>query len=66
MGNGNPSKLDRWRAKYGAIVIALTCLLSLINGWGNSWILTAILGLGVLVCGTIGVFDIKLAMNEKR
>jgi len=57
--NENPSKLEKWRGKYGALIIALTCLCSVIISWGNNWILTGILGLGVLFCGTIGIFDIR-------
>ncbi|USK39629.1 hypothetical protein LIS77_03610 [Cytobacillus firmus] len=50
--------MDKWRAKYGAIVIAFSCLLSLISSWGKNWILTGVLGLGVFLCGAIGFFDI--------
>ncbi|WP_260508257.1 hypothetical protein [Cytobacillus firmus] len=44
MSNENNSKLEKWRAKYGALFIALGCLFSLINSWGKNWILTGILG----------------------
>ncbi|MDF2038470.1 hypothetical protein P2R12_16040 [Cytobacillus oceanisediminis] len=66
MSNDNHSKLEKWRAKYGVLVIALGCLFSVINSWGNNWILTGILGLSVLICGTIGIFDIKRAITEKN
>lgn len=65
MSNGSSSKSKKWRAKYGALVIALTCLCSLIISWENNWILTGILGLGVLINGTIGIFDIKRSLAEK-
>ncbi|MFC3039682.1 hypothetical protein ACFOGI_05405 [Virgibacillus xinjiangensis] len=66
MDKGNPSKLEKWREKYAALVVASTCFISLINSWGNNWVLTGILGLGVLVCGTIGVFDIKRAIQTRN
>ncbi|KAA0542761.1 hypothetical protein FZW96_21140 [Bacillus sp. BGMRC 2118] len=64
--NENKLKLEKWRAKYGAFIIALSCLCSVIISWGNNWILTGILGLGVLFCGTIGIFDIRRAMTKNR
>lgn len=66
LSDGNPTKLEKWRVNYGAIVIALCCLCSLIISWGNNWILTGFLGLGVLVCGTIGIFDIKQSITKKN
>ncbi|KKE80107.1 MULTISPECIES: hypothetical protein [Bacillaceae] len=63
MSNEGTSKFTKWREKYGVLVIALSCLLSAITSWGKSWILTGILVLGVLVCGTIGIFNIK---NERK
>ncbi|WP_339230065.1 hypothetical protein NSQ77_07700 [Oceanobacillus sp. FSL K6-2867] len=66
MSNDSSSKLAKWREKYGAIVIALSCLLSAITIWGGNWILTGILVLGVLICGTIGVFDVKRAITKKN
>ncbi|PFG12253.1 hypothetical protein ATG70_0430 [Bacillus sp. es.036] len=59
------SKLDRWRAKFGVLAIALSCLLTAINSWGQNWILTSVLSLGALVCGIIGFFDMKRT-NEKE
>ncbi|MGN7409033.1 hypothetical protein [Sporosarcina sp. SAFN-010] len=65
--NEQSSKLDKWRGQYGALVIAFTCLIVLITGWGNNWILTGVLGLGVLVCGTIGFFDLRRGIyNENK
>ncbi|MFD2043686.1 hypothetical protein ACFSTA_04765 [Ornithinibacillus salinisoli] len=66
MSNENSSILVKWRSKYGGLVIALSCLCSVIISWGNNWILTGILGIGVLICGTIGIFDIKRTVTEKR
>lgn len=60
------SKLDRWRAKYGALAIALSCLLTAINSWGQNWILTSVMGLGALVCGTIGFFDRKRTIEKEQ
>jgi len=59
LDNSKPSKSGKWTARYGRIIIALCCSLSLINSWGNNWFLTSFLGLGVIACGTIGIFDIK-------
>lgn len=53
------SKIDKWREKYGAIAIAFSCLISAITSWGDHWILTSVLLLGVLVCGMIVFFDMK-------
>lgn len=55
-----------WREKYGALIIALSCLLSAIASWGNNWILTGVLILGVLTCGTIGLFDMKRAIKNRK
>ncbi|MBN9654675.1 hypothetical protein J0K78_10405 [Halobacillus sp. GSS1] len=63
--NQRLSKLDRWRDKYGAFVIALACFYSAISSWGQNWILTFILVLGTFVCGAFGFFDIKRALKEK-
>ncbi|MBG9449300.1 hypothetical protein ABE67_08190 [Cytobacillus firmus] len=64
LSNKNHSILDKWRAKYGAIVIAFSCLVSLISSWGKNWILTGVLGLGVFLCGAIGFFDIRRARTD--
>ena len=69
MSKENPSeliKLDKWQEKYSALVIALLCLFILIISWGEHWILTGVFGLGVLILGTIGAFDIKRINNEKK
>lgn len=65
LSNESSSKLEKWRAKYAALVIALGCLYSVIIGWGENWILTSILGLGVIVCGIIGFCDIKRFITSK-
>ena len=65
MSNDSSSKLAKWSEKYGTIIIALSCLLSAITTWGDNWILTGILVLGVLICGTIGIFDVKRAIKKK-
>lgn len=66
MSNKSSSKLDKWRVKYGAVIIALSCLGSTIISWGNNWVLTITLGLGVLICGTIGIFDIRRMIAEEN
>lgn len=65
MKRANFSKLDKWSAKYGALAIALSCLISAINSWGDNWILTSVLLLGVLVCGMISFFDVKRSKTEE-
>jgi len=65
LSNKNLSKLEKWQARYGALVIALSCLCTTILSWGENWILTGILGLGAMICGTIGIVDIKRAITEK-
>lgn len=65
MENEQFSKVDKWRKKYGALIIAFTYLIVLITGWGNNLVLTGVLGLGVLVCGTIGFFDLKRGIYIK-
>ncbi|WP_226669787.1 hypothetical protein [Metabacillus litoralis] len=66
MGIDRSSRLARWREKYGSVAIALCCLCSAIITWGNNWVLTGILVLGVLVCGAIGVFGMKQALKKKN
>ncbi len=51
--------MEKWRVKYGALITALSCLAGVFVSWGENWILTGILGLGVLVCGTIGLFNLR-------
>ncbi|WP_233193503.1 hypothetical protein [Sporosarcina sp. P3] len=65
MENEQSSKIDIWRGQYGALVIAFTCLIVLIISWGNSWVLTGVLGLGVFVCGTMSFFDLKQKIYNK-
>ena len=59
MQNDNLSGSEKWRAKYGALAIAVSCLISLLSSWGRNWLLTFILALGVLICGLIGIRDLK-------
>jgi hypothetical protein len=65
LSNENPSKLEKWCAKYGAAAVAFSCLLSMISSWGNNWLLTGFLGFGVLICGAIGFYDLKRARINK-
>ncbi|WP_223701058.1 UbiA prenyltransferase family protein [Sutcliffiella deserti] len=55
-----------WREKYGALLVAVSCLSSAIVTWGNNWILTGILVLGVLVCGTMGIYEVKDARTKRN
>lgn len=66
MRKKNTSKLEKWRNKYSAIIISLSCFFSVVVTWGNNWFLTAILILGVFVCGTIGIFDLKRSRRENK
>ncbi|KGP92319.1 hypothetical protein N780_01965 [Pontibacillus chungwhensis BH030062] len=51
---------------YGALVIALSCLCTAIITWGDNWILSCILVLGILICGSIGIFDIIRMIRNKH
>ncbi len=64
MQNDHLSQLENWRSKYGALAVAVSCLFSLLVSWGNHWLLTFILGLGVLICGWIGIGDLKRASKN--
>ncbi|APH05818.1 hypothetical protein A9C19_14350 [Bacillus weihaiensis] len=59
LSNANSSKVEKWRMKYSALITMLVCLYSVLISWGDNWVLTSILGLGVIVCGTIGISDWK-------
>ncbi|XQY92890.1 hypothetical protein ACNRWW_05595 [Metabacillus sp. HB246100] len=59
MSNANSSKVEKSRMKYSALITTLVCLYSVVISWGHNWILTSILGLGVIVCGTIAILDWK-------
>ncbi|MFF5996917.1 hypothetical protein AAGS61_19585 [Lysinibacillus sp. KU-BSD001] len=64
MSNSKQSKLERWRAKYAALLVALGCLYSFIVNWGDNWFLTGVMGVGVCICSTIGFFDIKRSLKR--
>ena len=59
MSNKKTSKLKNWRAKYAALAVAIGCLYSVVVNWGDNWFMTALLSAGVMICGTIGFFDLK-------
>lgn len=59
MVDKSPSRLYKWREKHGACVTALVCLYCLIINWEHNWLLAGFFGLGVLICGAIGVSDVK-------
>jgi hypothetical protein len=59
LSNKKTSKLEKWRTKYASLAVAIGCLYSVIVSWGDNWFMTALLSAGVLICGTIGFFDLK-------
>lgn len=59
------SNFEKWQTKYGALIISLSCFCSAIISWGTSWILTFILVLGGMVCGIIGILDIRRVIKGK-
>ena len=61
----NSSKLEKWRKKFAAIIVAIGCLYSAIISWGDSLFMTILLMAGVLICGTIGFFDLKRAYQKR-
>ncbi|WP_156137991.1 hypothetical protein [Sporosarcina sp. ZBG7A] len=65
MVNRNPSKTYKWRDKYVAFITAAVCLYCMIINLGHNWILAGFFGLGVLICGTIGVSDVKKISSNK-
>ena len=64
MSNENKSSIARWRAKYASTIVALACLYSCIESWGDNWFFTGVLALGVLICGTIGFFDLRRSVRK--
>ncbi|WP_036659328.1 hypothetical protein MHH33_08840 [Paenisporosarcina sp. FSL H8-0542] len=60
MEEKNQSKLEKWRTKYGSLAVASGCLYSLIVTWGEGWFFTAIMILGVCICGAFAFFDLKI------
>ena len=57
--NKSQSKLEKWRAKYASLTTAFSCLYLLIATWGEGWIFTTIMILGVLICGAFAISDLK-------
>ncbi len=66
LDNKHLSKLDKFSEKYTSIIIALSSLAGVISGWGHNWVMTGVSGLGVLVFGTIGFFDIRREACNKK
>lgn len=60
------SKLEKWREKYAALVVTIGCLYTVVDNWGENWFWTIISLAGVLICGTIGYFDLKRAYRNKK
>ena len=46
------------------VFVALACLYSCIESWGDNWLFTGVLALGVLICGTIGFFDLRRSVRK--
>ena len=63
LGDNKQSKLEKWRKKYASSVIALGCLYSLLVSWGEGWFFSVIMILGILICGSFAICDVK---NSKR
>ena len=59
MSNKKNSKLEKWRKNYASLAVAIGCLYSVIVSRGDNWIMSALLSVGVIICGTIGFFDLK-------
>ncbi|HHY71640.1 MAG TPA: hypothetical protein GX497_00125 [Bacillus bacterium] len=59
MNENKTSKLEKWRAKYASLAVAIGCLCSVVVSWGDNWFMTAFLLAGVLICGIIGVYNLK-------
>ncbi|WP_249872657.1 hypothetical protein [Oceanobacillus saliphilus] len=66
MEDNKQSKLEKWRAKYASLVVALGCLYSLIVTWGEGWFYTTIMIIGVLICGTFAAFNLKNSISKQR
>ena len=49
-----------------ALIVALCCFVSALANWGTHWLLSTVLIIGVVVCGTIGFFDVKRAYRHKK
>lgn len=60
------SKINKFREKYGAIIITLLCLYNVYVNWNTHLSLTIFFIMGVLICGTISVFDLKRAKQNKN
>jgi len=64
LSNKKNSKLEKWRKNYAAVAVAIGCLYSVIVSWGDNWFMSALLSLGVIICGTIGFFDLKRILKK--
>lgn len=64
LSNKKSSKLEKWRAKYASLIVGLGCLYSVVANWGENWFMTALLIAGVIICGTMAFFDLKLIYKK--
>ncbi|GGD09807.1 hypothetical protein GCM10011389_16640 [Pontibacillus salipaludis] len=60
------STSSTFREVYRALVIALSCLCTAIITWLDNWILSCILVLGALICGSIGVVGLIRMITNKH
>lgn len=66
LNNENSSKLEKWRAKYASLAVAIGCLYSVIVNWGENWFMTALLSAGGGICGTVAIYDLKRVFNRYK
>ncbi|MEC5425851.1 hypothetical protein QGM71_20565 [Virgibacillus sp. C22-A2] len=66
MEDKKQSKLEKWRAKYASLVVALGSLYSLIVTWGEGWFFTTRMIIGVLICSTFAAFNLKDSISKQR
>ena len=64
MSNKRNVKLEKWRKNYAALAVAIGCLYSVVVSWGDNWFMSALLSLGVIICGAISFFDLKRILKK--
>lgn len=64
MSNKKNSKLEKWRENYAALSVAIICLYSAVISWGDNWFMSALLLLGVIICGAMGFYDLKRILKK--
>ena len=66
MEKGKPSRLEEWRGKYAAIVVALGLLYNVVQYGGENWFWTIFFSRSTLICGMIGYFDLRRTILNKN